>query len=278
MLVTLRPFRNAYPPTSSLALKAGQMGRRITPGPATGGKGAHDSSDHRVGERELDTPRPASNWRRLVTWDGGQDQWLNNNKDQEMQDALSQVVQKNTKATQLGWHCLFPQSCSPAWVEAEVGSLQTVQRGSDAVSGGHELPVHRPSYGTCFPCHPFTPDLQVTEYRGLNLKEGSWTVLAGEVTVSFQMLSCSWGQASPCQLIHCWPLPQMLRLCLHCDQLRIRSGQWLESGWHWVVWVSNRGKSHNYSWRRWSLKTPVRVTTSEFRREGSKRPARRRHS
>lgn len=39
MLVTLRPFRNAYPPTSSLALKAGQMGRRITPGPPTGGKG-----------------------------------------------------------------------------------------------------------------------------------------------------------------------------------------------------------------------------------------------
>lgn len=39
MLVTLRPFRNAYPPTSSLALKVGQMGRRITPGPPTGGKG-----------------------------------------------------------------------------------------------------------------------------------------------------------------------------------------------------------------------------------------------
>lgn len=33
-------------------------------------------------------------------------------------------------------------------------------------------------------CHPLTPDLQVADYRGLNLKEGSWIVLAREVTIS----------------------------------------------------------------------------------------------
>lgn len=33
-------------------------------------------------------------------------------------------------------------------------------------------------------CHPLTPDLQVADYRGLNLKEGSWIVLEREVTIS----------------------------------------------------------------------------------------------
>lgn len=32
--------------------------------------------------------------------------------------------------------------------------------------------------------HPLTPDLQGADYRGLNLKEGSWIVLAKEVTLS----------------------------------------------------------------------------------------------
>ena len=43
-------------------------------------------------------------------------------------------------------------------------------------------------YAVCSHCHPVTPDLWVTEYRGLNLKEGSWTVLTAEVTISLHKL------------------------------------------------------------------------------------------
>lgn len=100
MRVPLRPFGNKCPSASSLALNAGQMGGQVTWGPPPGREGVPREFRPQTGGVEanvwyLDTSSHSANWRSLAPREAStmDKTCLNNNWDQEIQDAKSQVVQ-----------------------------------------------------------------------------------------------------------------------------------------------------------------------------------------